>query len=231
MRSGVYPESPAPCPDYGVKKGSGREAAPLRRPLRVEFPVAKAPSTMLALGTVAPDFSLPEPATGKVVGPSDFADAPAFLVMVLSNHCPFVKHIANSLGEFGKEYQERGLAIVAINANDVANYPDDSPEKMVEEIERRGYTFPYVFDESQEVAKAYEAACTPDFFLFDGDRKLVYRGQFDASRPSLDIPVTGRDLRAACDAILGGGSPSDEQIPSVGCNIKWKAGNAPSWFA
>ena len=187
-------------------------------------------STMLPLGTVAPDFSLPEPATGKTVGPSDFADAPALLVMVLSNHCPFAKHIANALGEFGREYQVRGLAIVAINANDVANYPDDSPEKMIDESELRGYTFPYLLDESQEVVKAFEAACTPDFFLFDGNRELVYRGQFDPSRPSLDVPVTGADLRAACDAVLAGRTPSDEQIPSVGCNIKWKAGNAPSWF-
>ena len=140
-------------------------------------------------------------------------------------------HVANALGDFGREYQNRGLAIVAINANDVANYPDDSPEKMVDEIELRGYTFPYLLDESQEVVKAYEAACTPDFFLFDGDRELVYRGQFDPSRPSLDVAVTGADLRAACDAVLAGRTPSDEQIPSVGCNIKWKAGNAPAWFA
>ena len=188
------------------------------------------PSTMLALGTGAPDFSLPEPATGKMVGLSDFSDAPAFLLMVLSNHCPFAKHIANALGEFGEEYGAKGLAIVAINANDVANYPDDSPEKMVEEVDRRGYTFPYLFDESQEVVKAYEAACTPDFFLFDGNRKLVYRGQFDASRPSLDVSVTGSDLRDACDAVLADEHPSGEQIPSVGCNIKWKVGNAPSWF-
>ena len=197
----------------------------------MELSVSKVPSTMLALGTAAPDFSLPEPATGKTVGLSDFADAPAFLVVVLSNHCPFAKHIANALGEFGEEYRAKGLAIVGINANDVANYPDDSPEKMVEEVDRRGYTFPYLFDESQEVVKAYEAACTPDFFLFDGDRRLRYRGQFDASRPSLDVPVTGSDLRAACDAVLSGASPSSEQIPSVGCNIKWKVGNAPSWFA
>jgi len=193
--------------------------------------VSKVPSTMLALGTPAPDFSLPEPATGKTIALSDFADAPAFLVVVLSNHCPFAKHIANALGEFGQEYRAKGLAIVAINANDVANYPDDSPEKMVEEVDLRGYTFPYLFDESQEVVKQYQAACTPDFFLFDRNRKLAYRGQFDASRPSLDVPVTGRDLRAACDAVLAGASPAGEQLPSVGCNIKWKAGNAPSWFA
>jgi peroxiredoxin len=193
--------------------------------------MVKVASTMLALGTQAPEFSLPEPATGKSVSLSDVDAAPALLVIVLSNHCPFVKHIAHGVAEFAAEYQEKGLAVVAINANDVANYPDDSPEKMVEEVERRGYTFPYLFDESQEVAKAYKAACTPDFFLFDGDRTLVYRGQFDSSRPGLDVPVTGSDLRAACDAVLAGETPSEEQMPSVGCNIKWKSGNAPAWFS
>ncbi len=189
------------------------------------------PSTMLALGTSAPDFSLPEPATGATVALSDFEGAPALLVMVLSNHCPFVKHIADALAAFGREYGGKGVAMVAINANDVASYPEDRPDMMVEEVERRGYTFPYLFDESQEVAKAYQAACTPDFFLFDGDRKLVYRGQFDDSRPSLDVPVTGADLRAACDAVLAGDTPAGDQTPSVGCNVKWKTGNAPPWFA
>ncbi len=189
------------------------------------------PSTMLALGTSAPDFSLPEPATGATVALSDFEGAPALLVMVLSNHCPFVKHIADALAAFGREYGGRGVAMVAINANDVASYPEDGPDMMVEEVERRGYTFPYLFDGSQEVAKAYQAACTPDFFLFDGDRKLVYRGQFDDSRPSLDVPVTGADLRAACDAVLAGDTPAGDQTPSVGCNVKWKTGNAPPWFA
>jgi len=187
-------------------------------------------STMAELGTTVPDFSLPEPATGRTLSAGDFADAPALLVAFLSNHCPFVKHIAPDLAAFGREYRGKGLAMVAICANDVANFPDDSPPKMAEEVERRGYTFPYLFDESQEVAKAFHAACTPDFFLYDGDRKLVYRGQFDDSRPSLDVPVTGADLRAACDAILEGGSPSPDQIPSVGCNIKWKAGAEPPWF-
>jgi thiol-disulfide isomerase/thioredoxin len=186
---------------------------------------------MLALGTEAPGFSLPEPATGRTVSLDDFRDAPALLVMVLSNHCPFVKHIAEGLADFGRDYQPRGVAIVAINANDVANYPDDSPERMVEEVRHRGYTFPYLFDETQEVVKAYRAACTPDFFLFDGDRRLVYRGQFDGSRPSLEAAVTGSDLRAACDAVLRGEAPDAEQVPSVGCNIKWKRGNAPAWFA
>lgn len=192
--------------------------------------MARTPSTMLALGTEAPDFALPEPATGRTVSLSSFAEAPVAVVMFLSNHCPFVKHIADGLADFGREYGEKGVAIVAINANDVESYPADAPERMVEEVALRGYTFPYLFDGSQEVAKAYEAACTPDFFVFDADRKLVYRGQFDAARPSLDVPVTGGDLRAACDAALRGDVPVGEQLPSIGCNIKWKPGNAPPWF-
>ena len=193
--------------------------------------MAQVPSTMLPLGTRAPDFTLPEPATGRTVSLSSFADAPALLMVVLSNHCPFVKHIADGLAAFGREYTRKGLAMVAINANDVKRYPDDSPERMAEEVERRGYVFPYLFDETQEVAKSYQAACTPDFFLFDADRMLVYRGQFDSSRPSLDAPVPGADLRAACDAVLAGESPDVGQTPSVGCNIKWKPGNEPTWFA
>jgi len=161
---------------------------------------------------------------------ADFDGAPALLVVFLSNHCPFVKHIADELGRFSREYAARGLAAVGICANDVVSHPDDSPDRMVEEVARRGYAFPYLFDESQEVAKAYQAACTPDFFLYDRDRDLVYRGQFDASRPSLDEPVTGADLRAAVDAVLAGERPSPEQRPSVGCNIKWKPGHAPPWF-
>jgi thiol-disulfide isomerase/thioredoxin len=193
--------------------------------------VVKTLSTMLTLGTEAHPFSLPEPATGRTVSLDDFADAPALLVAVLSNHCPFVKHIAAGLAAFARDYREKGVAIVGINANDAANYPDDSPEKMAEEVKARGYTFPYLFDESQEVVKAYRAACTPDFFLFDRDRRLVYRGQFDVSRPSLNHPVTGADVRAACDAVLAGETPAADQVPSIGCNIKWKPGNAPSWFA
>jgi peroxiredoxin len=185
---------------------------------------------MAALGTAAPDFSLPDPRTGKTVSRDDFADASGLLVAFLSNHCPFVKHIADELGAFSREYAGKGLAMVGICANDVSTHADDSPEKMAAEAEARGYAFPYLYDESQEVAKAFHAACTPDFFLFDADRKLVYRGQFDDSRPSLDTPVTGADLRAACDAVLAGETPSDEQHPSVGCNIKWKAGNNPPWF-
>jgi peroxiredoxin len=192
--------------------------------------MVKTPSTMLPLGTQAPAFSLEEPATGRTVALSDFEGAPALLVVFLSNHCPFVKHIADELAAFGREYQARGLAMVGINANDVENYPDDSPDRMREEVAHRGYTFPYLFDETQEVAKAYQAACTPDFFLFDGEWRLAYRGQFDPSRPSTEIPVTGGDLRAACDAVLMGRDPSAEQIPSIGCNIKWKPGNNPPWF-
>ena len=192
--------------------------------------MVQTPSTMLPLGTRAPAFSLPEPATGRTVSSHDLEGAPALLVVFLSNHCPFVKHIADELAAFGREYQEKGLAMVGINANDVANYPDDSPAKMREEVARRGYTFPYLFDDSQEVATAYQAACTPDFFLFDGEGRLVYRGQFDASRPSTGIPVTGTDLRAACDAVLAGSAPDPEQVPSIGCNIKWKPGKNPPWF-
>jgi peroxiredoxin len=192
--------------------------------------MVRVPSTMPALGRVAPDFALPDPATGRTVHLTDFDGAPGLLVIFLSNHCPFVKHIADELGRFSREYAARNLAMVGICANDVVGYPDDSPAKMVEEAALRGYAFPYLHDESQETAKAYQAACTPDFFLYDADRRLVYRGQFDASRPSLDEPVTGADLRAACDAVLAGELPSPDQRPSVGCNIKWKAGNAPPWF-
>jgi thiol-disulfide isomerase/thioredoxin len=182
---------------------------------------------MLELGTQAPDFQLPEPRTGRIISLESFNDAPALLVIFMCNHCPYVKHISSALAKFAQEYQPKGLAIVGINANDVQNYPDDSPEKMVEETKVQGYAFPYVYDESQEVAKAYKAACTPDFFLFDKDRKLVYRGQFDDSRPGNNLPVTGKDLGAAVDAVLSGQPLPSEQRPSVGCNIKWKRGNEP----
>jgi peroxiredoxin len=192
--------------------------------------MVKVPSTMVPLGTPAPEFSLPDPSTGATVSLADFGDADALLVVFLSNHCPFVKHLAAGLASFAREYRDRGLAVVGINANDVVKYPDDGPDKMVEEVERRGYVFPYLFDETQEVAKAYGAACTPDFFLFDGQGRLAYRGQFDASRPSSDVPVTGEDMRAAADAVLAGRAPAEEQTPSVGCNIKWRPGNEPPWF-
>ena len=192
--------------------------------------MALVPSTMLALGTPAPDFTLPEPATGETVSLTDLGDPPALLVVFLSNHCPFVKHLADHLAGVAATYQRRGVAVVGINANDVTTHPDDSPARMKEEVARRGYTFPYLFDESQEVAKAYRAACTPDFFLFGADGRLAYRGQYDASRPSLGVPVTGGDLRAAMDAVLAGRMPPAEQAPSVGCNIKWRAGEEPDWF-
>ncbi|MCP5158107.1 MAG: thioredoxin family protein [Gammaproteobacteria bacterium] len=191
--------------------------------------MAQTASTMLPLGTLAPDFSLPEPATGKTVSLADFQDAPVLLVMVICNHCPFVKHIRQGLTQFARDYQVKGLATVAFSANDVANYPDDSPARMAEEASRFGYSFPYLYDESQRVAKAYHAACTPDFFLFDADRKLVYRGQFDGSRPGNQIPVTGADLRAAVDAVLASQSVSADQKPSIGCNIKWKVGAEPDY--
>ena len=192
--------------------------------------MALVPSTMLPLGTPAPDFSLPEPYTGRTVSLGDFREAQALLVVFLSNHCPFVKHIADHFGAIAGGYQQDGVAVVGINANDVASHPDDSPDNMKGEVDRRGYTFPYLFDDTQEVAKAYRAACTPDFFLFDGGHRLVYRGQYDGSRPSLDVPVTGRDLRAAMDAVLAGDAPVAEQVPSVGCNIKWRPGYEPEWF-
>ena len=191
--------------------------------------MAQTASTMLPLDTSAPDFNLPEPATGKTLSLSDFQSAPALLVMVICNHCPFVKHIRQGLIQFACDYQAKGLAIAAISANDVANYPDDSPAKMAEEARTFGYPVPYLYDESQATAKAYHAACTPDFFLFDANRKLVYRGQFDGSRPGNNIPVTGNDLRAATDAVLTGQPISPEQKPSIGCNIKWKAGKAPDY--
>jgi peroxiredoxin len=186
-------------------------------------------STMLALGTPAPDFQLPDP-SGRSFSLADFAGANALVVAFICNHCPFVKHIRDEFAAFAREYSAKGVSIVAINANDASTHPADSPEKMREEIENVGYAFPYLFDESQETAKAYFAACTPEFYLFDGDRKLVYRGQFDGARPSNDEPVTGKDLRAALDALLDGREVDAEQVPSVGCNIKWKAGNAPDYF-
>ena len=191
--------------------------------------MARTPSTMLALGTQAPDFSLPD-TEGKTVSLADLAGAPGLLVAFICNHCPFVIHLREALAELGKEAQERGLKVVAISSNDVENYPQDSPALMAEEKANAGYTFPYLYDESQEVAKAYEAACTPDFYLFDGDQRLVYRGQFDASRPGNDEPINGADLRAAIDALLAGDGPAENQLPSLGCNIKWKAGNAPAYF-
>jgi peroxiredoxin len=196
------------------------------------------PSTMLKLGSPAPDFSLPD-TDGNTVSLDDFKDAKALLVMFICNHCPYVVHLADELARLGKDYQPKGVAVVAVSANDVASHPADSPAKMQEEKAARGYTFPYLYDGSQAVAKAYTAACTPDFFLFDADQKLVYRGQLDDTRPtrissgnydSDQSPSNGKDLRAALDAVLSGQPVSSEQIPSMGCNIKWKPGNEPSYF-
>ncbi|MEM6332342.1 MAG: thioredoxin family protein [Planctomycetota bacterium] len=196
--------------------------------------MALTPSTMLALGSPAPDFALPEPATGKTIRKADSAGKP-LLVLFICNHCPYVIHVAPTLAKIGQDYRGR-VDIVAIQSNDVADYPADSPDKMVEEVKRHGYEFPYVYDETQEVAQAFTAACTPDVFLFDADHKLAYRGQIDDSRPtrissgnynSADNPANGADLRAAMDAVIAGTQPSPDQKPSMGCNIKWKAGNAP----
>jgi peroxiredoxin len=191
--------------------------------------MVKTASTMLPLGAAAPDFSLPN-IDGTTVSLSDYQDAPALLVMFICNHCPFVKHVAAELARLGRDYGERGVGIVGINSNDVENYADDSPDKMRQEAEQQGYRFPYLYDETQEVAKAYHAACTPDFFLFDDDHRLVYRGQLDASRPGSGIPVTGEDLRAALDTVLAGSPVPTEQRASIGCNIKWKPGNEPEYF-
>ncbi|MBL9031061.1 MAG: thioredoxin family protein [Phycisphaerae bacterium] len=195
--------------------------------------MAAVPSTMLPLGTPAPAFRLPDP-SGRVWSLDDFAGSRALLVMFLCNHCPFVKHVRAELARLGRDYAERGVGIVAISANDIEKYPDDSPAKMAEEARAAGYTFPYVFDETQEVAKAYRAACTPDFYVFDGARRLVYRGQLDDSRPpkggATPVPVTGADLRAALAAVLAGKPVAAKQMPSIGCNIKWKPGNEPDYF-
>lgn len=188
--------------------------------------MARTPSTMAPLGSPAPDFRLPD-TDGHPVSPADFADAPALLVMFICNHCPYVKHVRPELAKLAAEYRAKGVAVIGISSNDVAAHPDDSPEKMREEKAAAGYPFPYLYDESQEVAKAYKAACTPDFFLYDRDRKLAYRGQMDASRPGNGRPNDGADLRAALDAVLAGKPAPAEQRPSLGCNIKWKPGNAP----
>jgi peroxiredoxin len=188
--------------------------------------MAATPSTMLELGTPAPAFTLPDP-EGNLYSTADYADAPALLVMFICNHCPFVKHVRAELARLGRDYMPRGVALLAVGSNDVTRIPADGPEHMRAEKDAAGYPFPYLYDESQEVAKSYRAACTPDFFLFDGGRKLVYRGQLDDSRPSNGIPVTGADLRSALDAVLAGRPISPEQKPSIGCSIKWKPGNQP----
>jgi len=190
--------------------------------------MALTPSTMMPLGTVAPDFSLPD-TEGRLVSLTDFSGCKALLVMFICNHCPYVKHVASELARIGRDYAGEELGVVAISANDAGSYPADSPARMKEEKAARGYAFPYLYDETQETAKAYRAACTPDFFLFDRERRLVYRGQLDDSRPGNKTPVDGRDLRAAIDAVLAGRELPREQKPSIGCNIKWKPGHAPDY--
>lgn len=187
-------------------------------------------STMMPLGSKAPDFQLPDTVSSKTISLDTFANQPALLVMFICQHCPFVKHVKEELARLGKDYADRGLGMVAISANNVETHPDDSPGNLKAMAEELGFNFPFCYDESQETAKAYTAACTPDFFLFDDQRKLVYRGQLDDSRPGNDQPVTGKDLRAAIDAVLTGKQVNPNQKPSIGCNIKWKPGNEPPYF-
>ncbi len=184
---------------------------------------------MVPLGAPAPAFQLPDPATGRTVSLADFAASPALLVAFICNHCPYVRHLQEALAQLGRELAGRGVAFVAINSNDVTTHPADSPDRMVETARAAQWTFPYLYDETQEVARAYRAACTPDFFLFDSGRHLVYRGQFDDSRPGNGRPITGADLRAALDSLLAGRPVDARQIPSMGCNIKWKAGHEPAF--
>jgi peroxiredoxin len=191
--------------------------------------MALTPSTMLPLGTTAPDFKLPD-TDGKTVSLLDFKGKAALLVVFMCNHCPYVIHIRSGLAQLARDYTPRGVGIVGISSNDVKTHPADSPAKMKEEAKKAGYIFPYLYDETQAVAKSYRAACTPDIFLFDQNQKLVYRGQFDASRPNNGIPVTGNDLRAALDAVLAGKTVSEKQTASIGCNIKWQTGNEPHYF-
>ncbi|MDO8276288.1 MAG: thioredoxin family protein [Serpentinimonas sp.] len=186
--------------------------------------MARTPSTMRALGSAAPDFDLTEPLTGRRVRLADFSGQP-LLLLFTCNHCPFVLHILDELVRVLNRYQAKGLAVLAINANDAARYPDDAPDKMAQMAQHKGFAFPYLHDESQAVAQAYQAACTPDFFLYDAAHRLVYRGQFDDARPGNGVPVTGQDLRAAIEAVLTGRAPVVEQRPSLGCNIKWKPGH------
>jgi len=191
--------------------------------------MALTPSTMLPLGTNAPDFKLPD-TEGKMVSLADFKGQAALVMVFMCNHCPYVVHIRAGLAQLARDYLPRVVGIVGINANDAENYPSDGPALMRDEVKKAGYTFPYLYDETQAVAKAYRAACTPDIFLFDKNQKLVYRGQFDASRPGNGVSVTGKDLRAALDAVLAGGPVPQNQQASMGCNIKWKAGNEPDYF-
>ena len=192
--------------------------------------MALTPSTMLALGTSAPDFHLPDVVSGNTISLATFAGKKALLVMFICRHCPYVQHVKGELARLGTDYAAKDVGIVAISANDATSYADDAPNQLANMATELGFTFPFCYDESQQIAKAYTAACTPDLFLFDANRKLVYRGQLDDSRPGNNKPITGKDLRAAIDAVLAGKSVSQDQKPSVGCNIKWKKGNEPSYF-
>jgi peroxiredoxin len=212
---------------HGCKGGSKNQKQHLQNR---RTSVAATPSTMLPLGTRAPFFRLPD-TDGREVSLDDFELATALLIIFLCNHCPYVKHVRRGLVDLVRDLQARGVAVVGINANDVASHPEDSPAQMAREAKEVGYTFPYLHDESQEVAKAYGAACTPDFFLFDAQHQLVYRGQMDDSRPGNGLPVTGADLRAAANALLEGRPVPGDQKPSIGCNIKWRPGNEPEYYA
>ena len=192
--------------------------------------MARTPSQMIDLGTEAPDFQLPDVVSGKTVGLDDFPNAKGFMIAFICNHCPFVQLIRHEFARYGREYTERGIAVIAINSNDIDAHPEDGPDPMRDDARRFGYAFPYCLDENQSVAKAYQAACTPDLYLFDADRRLVYRGQFDAARPGNDVPVTGKDLRAATEALLAGQPIPTDQKASLGCNIKWRPGNEPAYF-
>jgi peroxiredoxin len=192
--------------------------------------MARTASTMLELGTSAPDFQLPDVVSGETIALSTFAGKKALLVIFLCEHCPFVKHVQEELANLGKDYVSQNVGIVAISSNDVEKYPDDAPDRLKAMAKNLGFSFPVCYDESQAIAKAYTAACTPDFFLFDSGFKLAYRGQLDDSRPGNDKPVTGQDLRAAIEALLADEAIEADQKPSIGCNIKWKPGNAPDYF-
>lgn len=192
--------------------------------------MARTESRMIALGTKAPDFQLPDVVSGDEISLATFRDRKGLLVLFICRHCPFVKHVQDELARIGRDYADKDLAIVAISSNDAENFPDDRPESLREMAEELGFAFPYCYDETQDVAKAYDAACTPDYYLFDEKRELVYRGQLDSSRPGNEVPVTGEDLRRALDQLLDGQPLDAAQRPSLGCNIKWRAGNEPEWF-
>ncbi|PYG00340.1 MULTISPECIES: thioredoxin family protein [unclassified Thioalkalivibrio] len=193
--------------------------------------MARTPSQMIELGTEAPNFQLPDVVSGETISLDSFPDAKGYMIAFICNHCPFVQLIRHEFARYGREYTEKGIAVIAINSNDIEAVPEDAPDAMRDDARRFGYKFPYCLDEDQSVARAYQAACTPDLYLFDAERKLYYRGQFDSTRPGSDQPVTGEDLRNATDALLAGQPAPEPQHPSLGCNIKWKPGNEPAYFA